>query len=177
MQLQDWARRSIVQPRVLFVAATIFFAVACQTASAESALSTTISPLPGYSAHGTATLRATPSGNQFMITVAMQGLSPGAHPEHIHAGTCPKSGAIVYSLPTLHAGSDGTASATATIDATLSSIADGKHSVNVHQPDLTPVACGTIPAEGRLSKVAASARDLRSGIGYSDRRPGSLARR
>ena len=106
-----------------------------------------ISPLAGYAAHGDAVLAPTNSGNAFTVTVRMQGLTPGLHPEHIHVGVCPKSGAVLYPLTTLNAGSNGTAEATTTVNARLSEVTDGNHSINVHQPDLTPVACGDIPKQ------------------------------
>jgi len=119
--------------------------VSCQAQAASSTVTVQISPVHGYQAHGTAVLQAEPGTNRYTVTVTMAGLSPGDHPEHIHQGVCPNPGKIAVPLTTLHAGSDGNASATTTVNGSLSSVTDGQHSVNVHQADLTQIACGTIP--------------------------------
>ena len=119
--------------------------VACQTQAAANELTVPVSPVAGQQAHGTAVLKSGPGVNQYTVTVTMEGLSPGQHPEHIHQGACPNPGAIVVPLATLNAGTDGKASATTTVSGQLSSVTDGQHSINVHQVNLAQVACGTIP--------------------------------
>jgi|GEM_PF-6686087 len=119
--------------------------VACQAQAAANEITVPISPVAGQQAHGTATLKSGPGTNQYTVTVTMDGLSPGQHPEHIHQGACPNPGAIAVPLTTLNAGADGKASATTTVNGQLSSVTDGQHSINVHQPNLAQVACGTIP--------------------------------
>jgi uncharacterized protein (DUF2126 family) len=118
---------------------------ACQAEAATAALTVPISPVAGQQAHGDAILRAGPGANQYTVTVTMEGLSPGQHPEHIHQGVCPNPGPIVVPLTTLNAGANGRATATTTVNGSLSSVTDGHHSINVHQANLAQVACGTIP--------------------------------
>lgn len=130
---------------ILVLLLVAFLVVACQAQAAVNEMTVPISPVAGQQAHGTAVLKSGPGTNQYTVTVAMEGLSPGQHPEHIHQGVCPNPGAIVVPLATLNAGADGKASATTTVNGQLSSVADGQHSINVHQANLTQVACGAIP--------------------------------
>lgn len=135
------APRASIRFVVLLI--TLLVAAACQTPSGQEAV--TIVHQGGSQANGAATLTNGPGTNQFTVTVSMTGLPPGSHPEHIHTGVCPNPGAIQFPLTTLQASADGRAAAKTTINARLATVADGQHSINVHQPNLTPIACGTIP--------------------------------
>ena len=81
--------------------------------------------------------------------ISINGAKPGAvHPWHVHAGTCANTGAIIGSAsnyPTLTVGSDGRASANATISAPLTE--GNAYSVNVH---LSPSQMSTVIACGDL---------------------------
>jgi len=139
------ALRSIRAGAILALLLVAVLVVACQAEAATSGITVPISPVAGQQAHGTAVLKSGPGTNQYTVSVTMEGLSPGQHPEHIHQGVCPNPGAIVVPLATLDAGADGKASATTTVNGQLSSVTDGQHSINVHQANLAQVACGTIP--------------------------------
>jgi len=139
------SRRLFPRGIVLALGFAALLVVSCQAQAASSGVIVPISAVHGYPGHGTAVFKTGPGTNQYTVTVTMAGLSPGDHPEHIHQGVCPNPGKIAVPLTTLHAGSDGNASATTTVNGALSSVTDGQHSVNVHQADLTQIACGTIP--------------------------------
>ena len=75
------------------------------------------------------------------------------HAEHIHSGTCTAEGPVVYPLPELTADAMGMATASATVNAALSTIADGKHYVNVNVRGANDpggigygITCGTVVA-------------------------------
>ncbi|HEY7034938.1 MAG TPA: plastocyanin/azurin family copper-binding protein [Thermomicrobiales bacterium] len=91
--------------------------------------------------------------------------APGPQPVHIHDGTCAALGDVVFPLNDVGSGmmSDGTpvaagafvgaqsavpvAISVTTVDATLASLADGNHAINVHKSATeigTYVACGDI---------------------------------
>lgn len=130
---------------VLALGFAALLVVSCRAQAASTGVTVPVSAVHGFRANGSAVLKAGPGNNQYTVTVTMAGLSPGDHPEHIHQGVCPNPGKIAVPLTTLHAGSDGNASATTTVTGSLASVTDGQHSVNVHQADLTQIACGTIP--------------------------------
>jgi hypothetical protein len=69
------------------------------------------------------------------ITITISGAQSGAHhPWHVHRGTCASTGAIVgdaTAYPALHVGSDGAASAAATLGVALNE--GERYSVNVHR--------------------------------------------
>ncbi|MCF8566850.1 CHRD domain-containing protein [Alicyclobacillus tolerans] len=67
-------------------------------------------------ASGTATLVLNTKTHQMTVTVKMTGLVANSiHPEHIHTGTVPHIGAIVYPLKNLVANKSGVATATTVI--------------------------------------------------------------
>jgi hypothetical protein len=83
------------------------------------------------------------------VNISISGATPGAlHPWHVHAGTCANSGGIIGSAgsyPILTVGSDGRASANATISAALSE--GSAYSVNVHRSSSdmgTIISCGEL---------------------------------
>jgi hypothetical protein len=81
------------------------------------------------------------------VTVSLDGDDSGtARPAHIHSGTCDSPGPAVHPLDNVVDGSSETV-----LEATLSSVQDGNHSVDVHASaaDIdTDVACGDIPLAG-----------------------------
>jgi LPXTG-motif cell wall-anchored protein len=98
---------------------------------------------------GAATL--TLRGTTLHVDVTITGLTPGAHPQHIHQGQCnapsPPAGAandIIYPLPTLTANSSGVATGSADVTVTSPAIPANVWYYNVHQSDGTPVTCGNV---------------------------------
>lgn len=98
----------------------------------------------------TGTARAQSVGVGTGVRVSIQGAAAnGHHPWHVHRGRCGDMGAIVgeaNDYPTLHVGTDGRASANATIGVPLRE--NDSYYVNVHR---SPADLGTIIACGNLS--------------------------
>ena len=111
-----------------------------------------LSARPGSAVQGSATLRSMGldgGSGTGTASVSIGGAQPGArHPWHVHAGTCATGGPIVAdadAYPTLEAGADGRASATASIARGFDE--EGSYFVNIHRApnDLQSiVACGDL---------------------------------
>ena len=109
--------------------------------------SATISPRSGSDVRGELKLQSVVVGSAANISIT--GAAAGAqHPWHVHTGTCSNSGPIVGSVsnyPLLTVGTDGRASANATISTALSE--GTSYIVNVHRStsDLgTIIGCGEL---------------------------------
>ena len=144
----------------------------------DSVTSTTVAPPPGGdttpapmadSAHTSAsnpTVQLAQLGNsgisgqaqfmehgpgQTMVTVTLTGPGSGAHPGHIHAGTCDNLGAVVAPLQAVER-ANGNGTSTSTVEVPLATVMNGQHVVNYHAGTganpMAPVACGQIPAQG-----------------------------
>jgi hypothetical protein len=98
----------------------------------------------------TATVGAQSVGVGTGVRISLRGATPNEHhPWHVHRGQCGDNGPIVGSAndyPALHVGTDGTASANATIGVAL--VEETPYYVNVHR---SPTDLGTIIACGRLT--------------------------
>ncbi len=97
---------------------------------------------------GTATLTA--AGAQTEVVVAVTAAASTAdepQPIHIHLGTCGANlGGVDHSLSGVVGGAS-----TTTVDATLASLMDGNHAINLHKSGAeigTYTSCGNIPAIG-----------------------------
>lgn len=97
---------------------------------------------------GTATLTA--AGDQTEVVVAVTAAVSTAdepQPIHIHLGTCGANlGGVDHSLTGVVGGAS-----TTTVDATLASLMDGDHAINLHKSGAeigTYTSCGNIPAIG-----------------------------
>ncbi|MGH2458874.1 MAG: hypothetical protein ACRDIY_08400 [Chloroflexota bacterium] len=117
-----------------------------ENAVSSPAMSITLSPENDSHISGTAMLL--PRGKETQVLISVTDEPAGAsEPAHIHTGRCgPTLGAIAYPLQNVENGRS-----TTTVNAPLSSIADGHHAINVHQSakDLQhTVACGNIPRPG-----------------------------
>ncbi|MGI8507868.1 MAG: hypothetical protein ACR2MQ_00925 [Gemmatimonadaceae bacterium] len=112
--------------------------------------SATINSEAGTSITGTAA--AVGDMSQTHATVSLGGATAGAvHPWHVHVGQCGDNGSIVgppANYPPLTVGADGTASASATIPAGLTSAT--RYYVNIHK---SPREMGTIVACGNLTRA------------------------
>ena len=95
-------------------------------------------------ASGPATV--TPNAAQTQVQVQLTGVTPGAHPGHIHSGTCAAIGPVVHALPEITAGADGTGSAEATVPLDAATIMNGQHLISYHGEGGAPVACGELAA-------------------------------
>lgn len=82
------------------------------------------------------------NGEQTIVTLTMQTDSDLAMPAHIHKGTCPNPGEVVYPLEPVVNGTS-----TTTIDATIEELVASPMAVNVHKSADEAnvyVACGDI---------------------------------
>lgn len=112
----------------------------------EEAVTIDLAAIEDSGISGTATL--TPMGEQTEVTVTLEATGDAAldtpRPNHIHSGQCGDTlGGVEYAL------NDVTDEATTTVDASLESLMDGNHAVNVHlsaDEISTYIACGNIPA-------------------------------
>jgi hypothetical protein len=112
--------------------------------SATSPLTITLATLNNSGESGTAVLTDLGNG-QTKVDVTITGEpAGGSHPMHIHTGQCgPTLGPVQYPLSNVVGGTS-----TTTITATLASLMDGNHAINVHLSKAqigTYVACGNIP--------------------------------
>jgi hypothetical protein len=99
---------------------------------------------------GTAQLMEHGAG-QTMVTVTLSGPGSGAHPGHIHSGTCENLGAVVAPLQAVER-ANGNGTSTSTVEVPLATVMNGQHVVNYHAGTganpMAPVACAQIPAQG-----------------------------
>jgi hypothetical protein len=92
--------------------------------------------------NGTVTLKDLGNGSTQVVLSLTPGTDTGAQPAHIHTGTCPGLGSIVYPLTSVVDGGS-----TSTVGAKLSDLEGGKYVINVHNSMqyTTYVSCGPIP--------------------------------
>ena len=114
------------------------------SAQAMGAMPTTLAlqPVGDSGVTGQATL--TPGGAQTQVQVQLTGLTPGAHPGHIHQGTCAAPGSVVQPLPEITAGEDGSGSADGSVAIDATTVMDGQHIIAYHGEGGAPVACGSL---------------------------------
>jgi WD40 repeat protein len=117
-------------------------------AAQQTARSTTITLTPqnGTKVTGTALLTEIPGGS-VRVTLNVEGLDPGQHNVHIHAGTCANQGDIKFDLETLRPTADGKATSTTVIKTDFTSLITGSFYINVHNDPGTPTyiaSCGEI---------------------------------
>lgn len=90
-------------------------------------------------------------GEQTMVVVTLTGPGSGAHPGHVHQGTCDKLGTVVAPLQAVER-ANGNGTSTTTIQVPMATVMNGQHVVNYHAGTganpMAPVACGQIPAQG-----------------------------
>jgi hypothetical protein len=115
---------------------------------------------PGRDAVQAGTVTITPQGDTMVIVVNMTAPNPAGNGadqlNHIHTGKCPGVGAVVYPFTNIVNGTS-----TTTVNASLASVSDGNHSINVHQGTAAPAsgiytACVDIPASGGAAPAAAA---------------------
>jgi hypothetical protein len=117
---------------------------AAPSAEVKTSATVTMSAQSGSGETGTATLTAMSEGKT-KVVISLVGEAAGAsQPAHIHVGSCPTPGAILYPLNAVVNGKSET-----TLNASLASIlnATGALSINVHMSatELTTyVSCGDI---------------------------------
>lgn len=119
------------------------------TANTQTA-SVKLAPFRNSKAMGTAKLTLNTKTEELTVTVTMTGLAPNSvHPEHIHRGSVPHVGGVVYPLHNLVANKAGEATAT-TVIKHVKKIPSTGWVIDVHQgPNLkgsnaVPIANGNV---------------------------------
>jgi hypothetical protein len=95
----------------------------------------------------------TKATGSFTVKLTLNGMKAASqHANHIHKGSCSKSGPIDKALQTISADASGAGTATTSVPGEFAIPAEGWY-VNVHTgPDITqpgqgaPIACGDVPA-------------------------------
>lgn len=115
-------------------------------ASTEAQLSVTIalSAQNGSGQSGTAVL--TPDGAGTKVVLSLSN-APGPHPAHIHTGSCPTPGAVVFPLTAVVNGRSET-----TIAASLADILKAPHAIDVHK---SPTEIQAYASCGDITTVSA----------------------
>ncbi len=99
---------------------------------------------------GTAVL--TPDGAGTKVVLSLTN-APGPHPAHIHAGSCPTVGAVVFPLTSVTNNRSET-----TVAASIADILRAPHAINVHkspQEVSVYVACGNLVASAAAAPAQA----------------------
>jgi hypothetical protein len=142
------------QARWLAAGATLlvlFFSLGVPPSLLAQGAGLTLTFAPGRDATQPGSVALTPQGNQTVVVLNMAPNPAGNGADelaHIHQGGCPGVGAVQYPLTNVVNGRS-----TTTVNASLSSIMDGSHSINVHRGTAAPesniyTACVDIPAGG-----------------------------
>ena len=118
-------------------------AIALVPASTEAQQSVTIvlAPQNNSGQTGTAVLTSEGAGTRVVISLSN---APGPHPAHIHDGSCPDPGAVVFPLTSVTNGRSETV-----VAASIADILKAPHAINVHKsPQEIPVytSCGNVTA-------------------------------
>jgi hypothetical protein len=119
---------------------------------AQQSVTIALSPQNDSGQSGTAVLTSEGSETKVVITLSN---APGPHPAHIHTGSCPSPGAVVFPLTSVTNGRSETV-----VAAPLSDILRAPHAINVHKsPQEIPVytACGNLTAAASSGTSTAAA--------------------
>lgn len=109
-------------------------------------LKVVLNPQNGTKVTGNALATELPGG-LVRITLNVEGLEPGQHKVHIHAGSCANQGDIKFDLETLRATADGKATSTTVIKVDYTTLTTGSFYFNVHNDpgtDTYIASCGEI---------------------------------
>jgi LPXTG-motif cell wall-anchored protein len=146
--------------RAVWVPLTGAFAVALTTvallpANTEAQQSITVNLTAQNDSGQTGTAVLTPEGAGTKVVVTLSN-APGPHPAHIHSGSCPTPGAVVYPLTSVANGQSET-----TVAASIADILRAPHAINVHKsPQEIPVytACGDVTAAAAAAPAGPAAK-------------------
>ena len=109
-------------------------------------MASTLSLLPMGDSKSSGQATVTPNGQQTQVQIQLSGLTPGAHPGHIHSGTCEAPGEVLQPLPVITAGADGAGTADTTLALDAMTVMDGQHIIAYHGEGGAPIACGSLMA-------------------------------
>jgi len=126
-------------------------AVLPATTEAQQSVTINLTAQNNSGVTGTAVLTPDGSGTKVVLSLAN---APGPHPAHIHAGSCPTPGAVVFPLTSVTNGKSET-----TVGASIADIMKAPHAINVHKsPQEIPVyvSCGNISAPAAVAAAPAA---------------------
>lgn len=119
---------------------------------AQQSVTIALSPQNNSGQSGTAVLTSEGAGTKVVINLSS---APGPHPAHIHSGSCPTPGAVVYPLTSVTNGRSETV-----VAASIADILRAPHAINVHKsPQEIPVytSCGNVTAAAAPAAQASPA--------------------
>ncbi len=144
----------IVRSGIMGLLLLTLFTTSCLavTAHAQAAQMSSATAYLMHAPHGSANLQWSPQTQALTVTILLGGLQQNTrHPAHIHTGSCPSDGSILYTLNDVIADAAGNGVSITTISNVMQGIpATGWH-INVHSgPTLAaaaealPITCGNI---------------------------------
>jgi len=134
-----------------FALAMTSLAVLPATTQAQQSVTINLTPQNNSGQTGTAVLTPDGAGTKVVLTLAN---APGPHPAHIHAGSCPTPGAVVFPLTSVTNGTSET-----TVAASIADIMKAPHAINIHKsPQEIPAytSCGNVSAPAVAAAPAAA---------------------
>src|SRR4051812_32078904 len=135
-----------------FAVALTTIALLPSDTAAQQSVTIALSPQNNSGQSGTAVLTSEGAGTKVVITLSN---APGPHPAHIHTGSCPEPGAVVFPLTSVTNGTSETV-----VAASISDILRAPHAINIHKsPQEIPVytSCGNVTAAASSTTSAAPA--------------------
>jgi hypothetical protein len=121
----------------------------------------TLSPKNDSGVTGTVEFSAAGS-DSVQVKVSLMGIEPGTeYPTHIHHGSCASEGGVAQPLASVTGQADSTGTSTTTVAHSLF-MPDSSYFVQAHGADMSPVACGDIPAtphDGGMSDSSSMGSD------------------
>lgn len=105
-------------------------------------LNASLTEVDGSGASGEANLSL--NGEGILVSLVMEGLSEGAHPNHLHDGSCDELGEIHIALDNIVADDAGDGIQTTGSDEEPLSHFETGHALAVHAEDGAIVACGDV---------------------------------
>lgn len=135
-----------------FAVALTTIALLPTNTEAQQSVTIALSPQNNSGQTGTAVLTTEGSGTKVVITLSN---APGPHPAHIHSGSCPTPGAVVFPLTSVANGRSETV-----VAASIADILRAPHAINVHKsPQEIPVytSCGNVTAAAAPAAQASPA--------------------
>jgi hypothetical protein len=135
-----------------FAVALTTIALLPANTEAQQSVTIALSPQNDSGQRGTAVLTSEGAGTKVVISLEN---APGPHPAHIHSGSCPTPGAVVYPLTSVVNGRSETV-----VAASIADILRAPHAINVHKsPQEIPVytSCGNVTAAAAPAAQASPA--------------------
>ena len=132
-------------------------ALATTTAIASAQTPLTLQFGPGRDATQPGTVTITPMGNQTRVVIDMTPAG-ASQPAHIHTGSCPGVGAVVFPLTNVANGKSETI-----VNASWDTIQASQHSINTHRsPTEIAIytACVNLPVRAAAAAAPAGATQL-----------------